>query len=90
VDHEPNDVRGWYNSYSAGGGLTMYNPWSIMSLCRGKLLKSYWVETGIIILFFMELILFREFRNNQIITMASGYPFPTTSSPSITTPSDSS
>ena len=48
VNHEPALIKEWYNSYSAGNGLLLYNPWSIVSLCELKELKSYWVETGIL------------------------------------------
>ncbi|KAL3900863.1 MAG: hypothetical protein SGCHY_001033 [Lobulomycetales sp.] len=46
VDHEPNDISDWYNSYSATSSKSLYNPWSIVSLCGGNLLKSYWGGTG--------------------------------------------
>lgn len=47
VCHSPDAIKKWYNSYSAGSNLLLYNPWSIVSVCRGNSLKSYWVETGI-------------------------------------------
>ena len=47
VDYDFTTIKLWYNSYSAGGGRLLYNPWSIVSLCRENILESYWVETGI-------------------------------------------
>ena len=39
-------VKSWYNDYVIGG-LSLYNPWSIMScLGEGGELRSYWVNTG--------------------------------------------
>jgi hypothetical protein len=48
VNLESDIIKDWYNSYSAGNGLLLYNPWSIVSLCELKELKSYWIETGIV------------------------------------------
>jgi hypothetical protein len=47
IEYELSDVRLWYNGYKIGKDSTLYNPWSIVSLCaqKGKL-KNYWVETG--------------------------------------------
>lgn len=39
-------VRSWYKPYLAGDDSEVYNPWSIVSLCRFGKLDSYWVETG--------------------------------------------
>jgi hypothetical protein len=41
-------VTYWYNSILAGGGVSLYNPWSIMNFCHSSKVKSYWIETGIV------------------------------------------
>jgi len=46
VSHGLSLIKEWYNSYSAGKGGQLYNPWSIISLCYHNELKPYWVETG--------------------------------------------
>ena len=39
-------VKAWYNGYCING-LTLYNPWSIMSCLKNKArLGSYWLDTG--------------------------------------------
>lgn len=43
---DPKQIKAWYNGYTIGG-MTIYNPWSIM-MCiseQGKL-APYWVTTG--------------------------------------------
>lgn len=40
------DIADWYDSYSAGGSVSLYNPWSIIAFCDSDILKPYWVETG--------------------------------------------
>jgi hypothetical protein len=40
------DIANWYDSYTAGKDVKLYNPWSIISICDLKELKSYWVATG--------------------------------------------
>ncbi|MBS0185814.1 MAG: AAA family ATPase [Proteobacteria bacterium] len=41
-----NGMRSWYNGYTVGG-LTIYNPWSIMNcLNNGGEFKAYWVGTA--------------------------------------------
>ncbi|MEN0016179.1 MAG: AAA family ATPase [Bacteroidota bacterium] len=43
---DPEDIKVWYNGYTIGG-LTIYNPWSIMScISEGGTLAPYWVNTG--------------------------------------------
>ncbi|HQS83995.1 MAG: hypothetical protein B7Y25_03570 [Alphaproteobacteria bacterium 16-39-46] len=49
IDQNPetaNALKSWYNGYNIGG-LTIYNPWSIMNCIqnRGKF-KAYWVGTA--------------------------------------------
>ncbi|MEN0016004.1 MAG: PD-(D/E)XK nuclease domain-containing protein, partial [Bacteroidota bacterium] len=40
------DIKAWYNGYTIGG-ITIYNPWSIMScISEGGKLAPYWVNTG--------------------------------------------
>ena len=40
------DIKAWYNGYTIGG-ITIYNPWSIMScISEGGTLAPYWVNTG--------------------------------------------
>jgi hypothetical protein len=46
VEYSRDVIEKWYNSYSAGEWLLLYNPWSIVSLCTLKKLASYWVATG--------------------------------------------
>lgn len=48
---ENNSVEEWYNGYKSATGTPMYNPWSIMNLCLDKVLGTYWVETGIALMF---------------------------------------
>ena len=45
------NITQWYNSYSAGRDVSLYNPWSIISICDSNSLESYWVETGIFFIF---------------------------------------
>ena len=40
------DIAKWYDSYAAGNDVQLYNPWSIINICKSKELTSYWVETG--------------------------------------------
>ncbi|MEO1301269.1 MAG: PD-(D/E)XK nuclease domain-containing protein [Bacteroidota bacterium] len=43
---DPGDIKAWYNGYTIGG-ITIYNPWSIMScISEGGTLAPYWVNTG--------------------------------------------
>ncbi|MEO1301388.1 MAG: AAA family ATPase, partial [Bacteroidota bacterium] len=40
------DIKAWYNGYTIGG-ITIYNPWSIMScISESGTLAPYWVNTG--------------------------------------------
>ena len=42
----PEDIKAWYNGYTIGG-ITIYNPWSIMSCISERgVLAPYWVTTG--------------------------------------------
>jgi len=46
--HTPNpeQIKNWYNGYHIGG-MTIYNPWSIMMcISEGGRLAPYWVNTG--------------------------------------------
>ncbi len=48
MDHDDkaiNDIKSWYNGYNIGG-ITIYNPWSIINYLRERELKAYWVATG--------------------------------------------
>jgi hypothetical protein len=49
IDQNPetaNTLKSWYNGYNIGG-LTIYNPWSIMSCLNNQgEFKAYWVGTG--------------------------------------------
>ena len=39
-------IKAWYNGYTSGG-ITIYNPWSIMScISESGMLAPYWVNTG--------------------------------------------
>jgi hypothetical protein len=49
------EVTAWYDSYSAGNDLSLYNPWSIIGVCNKEELKPYWVETGIVKICFWDL-----------------------------------
>lgn len=41
-------VQVWYDGYTVGNSLHLYNPWSILSFIanHGKALEPYWVNTG--------------------------------------------
>ncbi len=45
--HQMDDVRDWYDGYRYGG-VTLYNPWSILNYAFAlqPALKPYWVNTG--------------------------------------------
>jgi Predicted AAA-ATPase/PD-(D/E)XK nuclease superfamily len=40
------EIKKWYNGYSWGGNLSIYNPFSLLHFFRGKEFKNYWFETG--------------------------------------------
>ena len=40
------EIRCWYNGYSWGGGVRVYNPWSILHLLDQRRLNNYWAMTG--------------------------------------------
>ncbi|MEO1219671.1 MAG: AAA family ATPase [Bacteroidota bacterium] len=43
---DPEAIKAWYNGYTIGG-ITIYNPWSIMTcICKRGRLAPYWVTTG--------------------------------------------
>ena len=39
-------IKKWYNGYSWGGNIRVYNPFSLLHFFRGKEFKNYWFETG--------------------------------------------
>ena len=39
-------VREWYNGYSSGDGIRLYNPWSIVNFVNEKKFGAYWADTG--------------------------------------------
>lgn len=46
LERNEDELKNWYNGYLIGG-LTLYNPWSIMSCLKNEGdLRAYWVSTG--------------------------------------------
>ena len=43
---DPEKIKKWYNGYSWGGNVRVYNPFSLLHFFRGKEFKNYWFETG--------------------------------------------
>ena len=39
-------VREWYNGYSSGDDIHLYNPWSIVNFVNEKKFGAYWADTG--------------------------------------------
>lgn len=46
TDFTRETIREWYNGYSWGGDVRVYNPWSLLTFLRSGLLRNYWFETG--------------------------------------------
>ncbi|CAG8525336.1 18464_t:CDS:2 [Racocetra fulgida] len=44
-DLQINDIRKWYDGYISGGGIHLYNPWSIICLLSRGILDAYWTDT---------------------------------------------
>ncbi|CAF1073049.1 unnamed protein product [Brachionus calyciflorus] len=43
------DIKNWYNGYLVeGGGLEIYNPWSILKHIKNNKLENYWEKSGAI------------------------------------------
>lgn len=41
------DLKSWYNGYTFGDHLTIYNPWSILKFCSNDYkLEPYWINTS--------------------------------------------
>ncbi|CAG8854239.1 31138_t:CDS:2, partial [Gigaspora margarita] len=45
-DLQINDIPEWYDGYISGGGVHLYNPWSIICLLSRGILGAYWTDTG--------------------------------------------
>ncbi len=45
LENQLENVKTWYNGYCAGNTV-LYNPWSIASYLKERLLKPYWVNTS--------------------------------------------
>ncbi|MBS0185148.1 MAG: AAA family ATPase [Proteobacteria bacterium] len=61
------NMKSWYNGYSIGG-LTLYNPWSIMNCLNNKgALKAYWVGTASTALIERALVLDKFQEEMQIL-----------------------
>jgi Predicted AAA-ATPase/PD-(D/E)XK nuclease superfamily len=43
---DENEIKTWYNGYSWGGDVRVYNPFSLLHFFRGKEFKNYWFETA--------------------------------------------
>lgn len=42
-----NDLKSWYNGYTFGDNLTIYNPWSILNFLSSEYkLEPYWINTS--------------------------------------------
>lgn len=44
---DPVVLKAHYNSYLAGGRISVYNPVSIMSAFQQTTIKNFWVATGL-------------------------------------------
>ena len=41
------DLKSWYNGYTFGDDLTIYNPWSVLKFCSNDYkLEPYWINTS--------------------------------------------
>ena len=41
------DLKSWYNGYTFGDNLTIYNPWSILKFCDNDYkFEPYWINTS--------------------------------------------
>ena len=73
LDHDQNTVdqmQSWYNGYNIGG-ITIYNPWSIMNwLSFNGQFKAYWVKTGSTEL--IETALMLDSTQNEIQSLIEG------------------
>ena len=45
------EVKNWYDGYSTSHNVSLYNPWSVVSFIQHGVLKSHWVETGVLFCF---------------------------------------
>lgn len=45
LEKQLEEVKQWYNGYQVGEN-TLYNPWSIASYLKEKLLRTYWINTS--------------------------------------------
>jgi hypothetical protein len=43
---DKNEIKTWYNGYSWGGDVRVYNPFSLLHFFRGQEYKNYWFETA--------------------------------------------
>ena len=41
-----NNIKQWYNGYSFGGNITLYNPYSLLLFFHKQRFGNYWFETG--------------------------------------------
>ena len=39
-------IKTWYNGYSWGGNMSVYNPFSLLHFFRGEVFENYWFATG--------------------------------------------
>jgi hypothetical protein len=47
---DPIALKAHYNSYLAGGHISVYNPVSIMSAFEEREIKNFWVATGSLVI----------------------------------------
>jgi hypothetical protein len=54
---DPKALKEHYNSYLAGGHISVYNPVSIMSAFEKRQIKNFWIQTGslVTVIFVLQL-----------------------------------
>jgi hypothetical protein len=43
---DPLKIKQWYNGYNWGGGISVYNPFSLLNFFGKKVFQNYWFATG--------------------------------------------
>jgi Predicted AAA-ATPase/PD-(D/E)XK nuclease superfamily len=43
---DPLKIKQWYNGYNWGGGISIYNPFSLLNFFGKKVFQNYWFATG--------------------------------------------